>query len=95
VLARARLLRRLGRDEEALSAFARAIELEPPSFAVWSEYGKYLAELDRAAEARPWLTRALELPSPPEWDAELVRTARESILRALEGLGMQAPDEGG
>ena len=95
VLARARLLRRLGRDEEALSAFARALELEPPSFAVWSEYGKYLAELDRDAEARPWLTRALELPPPPEWDAELVRTARESILRALEGLEAQAPDGGG
>lgn len=81
-LERARLLRRLGRDEEALALFRAQAEREPEDYEVWSELGAYLHALGRKDEARPALEHALALEPPPGFPAEL-RASSMQRLRAL------------
>jgi tetratricopeptide (TPR) repeat protein len=78
-----RVLRRLGRDEEALDLMRRGCERMPDDFVAQSELGLYLVDLGRAAEASPYLERALALEPPPDWHPDVARDMRSRIERAL------------
>lgn len=84
LLERARALRRLGRDEEALAGFRAAAERAPASFEVWSELGSYLHALGRRDEARPVLERALELERPRGLPEEVWKGSREALRGLIE-----------
>lgn len=52
-------LSRLGRIEEALSECKKAIALDPDYGNPYNDIGVYLIDLGRAAEAIPWLEKAI------------------------------------
>jgi len=54
-------LRRLGRDEEALRAYRRAVEIEPDDALAWNNKGVSLRRLGRHEEALRAFERAYEL----------------------------------
>jgi Tfp pilus assembly protein PilF len=81
-LRRARLLRRLGRDDEAVAAFRALAGERPESFELAAELGAYLHELGHA-EARGELERALGLGSPAGMPAETFERAQERLRELL------------
>ena len=83
-LARARLLRRLGRDEEALATFRAAADRAPASFEIWSELGAYLHALERPEEAKTVIEHALELEVPASYPPEVRATAKNQLRKMLE-----------
>jgi Flp pilus assembly protein TadD len=83
-LQRARLLRRSGRDDEAVAAFHARAEAARDDYEVWSELGAYLHALGRAAEARPVIEHALTLDFPPGFPADLSRRSKEQLRALLE-----------
>jgi tetratricopeptide (TPR) repeat protein len=93
-LGRARLLRRLGRDAEAVDAFRRCGEARPDDFELWSELGSTLHALGRREEARPALERALELDPPPGVPEATRARAKERLRSLLEGAPNPPPDGG-
>jgi serine/threonine protein kinase len=54
-------LANLGRHEEALTCYERALEINPRDGIAWSNKGVALADLDRRAEALTCFERALEI----------------------------------
>jgi tetratricopeptide (TPR) repeat protein len=53
--------RKLDRNEEALAAFVDLKERDPDYLPTYQMAAKLLVELDRPADARPWLEAGLEL----------------------------------
>jgi Flp pilus assembly protein TadD len=91
-LRRARLLRRMQRHDEALTALEASAERAPRDFELWSELGTYLHSQGRLPEARHALEHALELEVPANLPAELGASAQQR-LRALLDTIPPAPDE--
>jgi len=89
-LKRARLLRRMQRDDEALAVMRACAERAPQDFELWSELGTYLYSKGRLAEAKATLEHALGLEVPASLPAEL----RESSKRRLKEL-LDKIDAGG
>src|SRR5262249_52568244 len=83
-LERARLLRRLGRDDDAVAAFRAQADAAPASYEIWSELGTYLHALGRDDEARPVIEHALTLELPPEFPSELREGSKERLRKLLE-----------
>ncbi|MSR62699.1 MAG: tetratricopeptide repeat protein [Planctomycetes bacterium] len=84
---KARLLRRLGRDEDALSTLRGCAERAPKDYELWSELGSYLHSLGRLQEARPALQHALELEPPASWPTEMRERSLQKLRETLD-----APD---
>lgn len=82
-LARARLLRRLGRDLEAAAALRTCAERAPLDFELWAELGTYLHSLGRRDEARLVLEHALTLEPPAAMPTELRESTKEHLRRLL------------
>ena len=61
-------LRQLGRSEEALKAFDKAVQLRPDDARSWTNLGDVLLELERPADALLSFQRALQF-NPRHWDA--------------------------
>jgi tetratricopeptide (TPR) repeat protein len=61
-------LQQLGRHEEALKAFDKAIQLAPDDALLWKNLGDVLLNLGRRAEALLGLQHALRL-NPRDWEA--------------------------
>ncbi len=61
-------LQRLGRREEALKAFDKAVQLNPEDAGLWSNLGNILLDLGRSADALLSFQHALTL-DPRHWDA--------------------------
>jgi len=93
-LERARLLRRLGRDEEAVAALRAVAEKAPASFELWSELATYLHSLGRTEEARPALEHALGLEIPASYPPGLGERSKERMRELLEGGDPNAKPEG-
>jgi tetratricopeptide (TPR) repeat protein len=74
--------RKLGRTEEARAVFAELKDRDPDYLPTYQMAGQLLTELDRPAEARPWLEAGLELARRLGND----KTAGE-LEQALEELG--------
>ncbi|NOT30679.1 MAG: tetratricopeptide repeat protein [Planctomycetes bacterium] len=81
-LEHARLLRRLGRDEQALSTLRGCLERAPESYEICSELGLFLHALGQVEEARAVIEKALLLELPANFPAEL-REGSKQRLRAL------------
>ncbi len=60
--------KKLDKKDEAMAAFAKAVELNPESYSANKEYGESLAKAQNFAEARKYYQRATEL-SPDDPDA--------------------------
>jgi tetratricopeptide (TPR) repeat protein len=73
-------LRQLGRLEEALQVFDRAVQLRPDDGEMWMNLGKALVDVNRQADALLTFQHVLKL-NPDHWDA----ANRAGIL--LHGLG--------
>ncbi len=73
--------RKLGRSEEALRAFTELRERDPDYLPTYQMAGQILTELDRPADARPWLEAGLLLAQRVGND----KTASE-LAQALEEL---------
>ena len=84
VLKRARLLRRLHRDDEALAALRACAERAPRDFELWSELGTYLHSQGRPAEAKAALEHALQLDIPSSMPAELRESAKRRLQEILD-----------
>ena len=54
-------LKQMGRLDDALSVFDKAVQLKPDDAELWKHFGGVLAALDRPAEALSSLQRALQL----------------------------------
>ena len=65
-----RILRRQGRNDEALKAFDKAAQLKPEDAELWTNLGKTLVDLGRPANALLSFQHALKL-TPRHWDAAL------------------------
>lgn len=79
-----KMLRLLGRTEEALALQQRlAADIEAGGF-VFEELGECLLALGRAPEARPYFARAFEMLSQVKWLAE-GEPARLNRMRELAG----------
>src|SRR5258708_7269786 len=61
-------LHRQGRQEEALKAFDKAVQLKPDDVELWVKLGAALAEFGRPAHALMTYQHALKL-GPRHWDA--------------------------
>ena len=61
-------LRKQGRNEEALKAFDKAVQLKPDDAGLWKNLGDVLIDLDRLDEAVLSLQHALKL-NPRHWEA--------------------------
>ncbi len=83
-LEHARILRRLGRDEEALAVYRAQAERAPQDYVVWSELGAYLHALGRLDQARPALEHALALEPPREFPPELRESSKQRLRTLLE-----------
>jgi tetratricopeptide (TPR) repeat protein len=81
-LRRARLLRSLERDDEAVAAFRALASERPESFELAAELGVYLHALGHP-EARGELERALGLGSPAGMPAETFERAKERLRELL------------
>ncbi|MFN7939945.1 MAG: tetratricopeptide repeat protein [Bryobacteraceae bacterium] len=76
--ARAWLLHRLGRSEEALEHLRLAVSIRPEDFRALDQLGVVLLSLDRAKEAEPFLRKAAGLaPRDPAVALHLGRTLLE------------------
>src|SRR5262249_38673536 len=78
-LRRARILKRLGRLDDALAAYQECAARAPQDFEVWSELASYLHELGRDEEARRAVDHALELDVPASYPAELRARAKDDL----------------
>jgi len=87
---KARLLRRLGRDAEALDTLRGCAERAPKDYELWSELGMYLHSLGRTEEARPALERALELGPPAGWPADMRERSLQKLRETLSALDAPA-----
>ena len=65
-----RILRRQGRNDEALKAFDKAAQLKPEDAELWTHLGKTLVDLGRPTDALLSFQHALKL-KPCHWDAAL------------------------
>jgi tetratricopeptide (TPR) repeat protein len=83
-LERARLLRRLGRDEEALAALRECARRAPASYEIRSELGLYLHSLGHLEEARTEIEQALTLEPPASFPPELRESSRQRLRALLE-----------
>jgi tetratricopeptide (TPR) repeat protein len=61
-------LQQLGRREEALKAFDKAVQLKPEDAGLWRNLGNVLAELQRSDEALRAYRQVLKL-NPRDWEA--------------------------
>jgi Flp pilus assembly protein TadD len=97
VLKRARLLRRLQRDDEALAALRGCAERAPRDFELWSELGSYLHSKGRLPEARAAIEHALELEVPAGFPSELRESAKRRLRELLDKLDAEStpPAPGG
>jgi Flp pilus assembly protein TadD len=94
-LAKARLLRRMERHDEAVAALRACAERAPQSYELWSELGAYLHALGRRAEARPALEHALGLEVPASLPVELRKGSKERLRALLEAPAGDAALTGG
>jgi tetratricopeptide (TPR) repeat protein len=60
----------LGRNDQALAASRKTVELDPDDFATWSLYARQLRSLGRLAEARDALVRGAACPGLAEHTQE-------------------------
>jgi Flp pilus assembly protein TadD len=90
----------LGRDEEALAVFDKAVQLKPDDANLWKSYGHALSRLDRSEEAVLSYRHALKLDSR-QWDAAykagllLHGLGRNAEALACFGLHENIPDDPG
>ena len=59
------MLENLGRDEEAVESYRKAIEIEPESVWYWTRLGPALERLDRIEEAAQAYRKATALEPKP------------------------------
>lgn len=91
---RARLLRRMQRDDEALAALRTCAERAPRDFELWSELGTYLHAQGRLAEARAVLEHALEIDVPANLPAALRESSKQRLRDLLDKLeSLPAPGQ--
>lgn len=84
VLEHARLLRRLGRDEQAITTLRSSLDRAPMSYEVCSELGLLLHALGRSEEARPVIEKALLLEPPASFPLELRENSKQRLRELLE-----------
>ena len=88
-LKRARILRRMQRDDEALEAMRACAERAPGDFELWSELGSYLHSQGRQVEAKAALEHALELEVPASMPPELRESSRRRLRELLDKLNAE------
>jgi protein O-mannosyl-transferase len=80
-LARARLLRRMGRDFEGAAALRACADRALADFELWAELALYLQTLGSLDEARKAATHALTLSPPAAMPPELQESTRARLLK--------------
>jgi Tfp pilus assembly protein PilF len=90
VVKRARLLRHMHRDDEALAALRECAERAPGDFELWSELGTYLNSQGRPAEAKAALEHALQLEVPANMPAELRESSRRRLQEILDKVNTES-----
>jgi len=81
-----RVLRHLGRLDEAVELMRQGCQRLPDDFVVQSEFGFFLLDLEREAEARRYLERALALEPPKDWHPDAAKDLVKKIEQALSDL---------
>jgi tetratricopeptide (TPR) repeat protein len=61
-------LKQMGRLDDALRVFDKAVQLKPDDAELWKQFGGVLVAVDRAADALVAFQRALQL-NPSHWEA--------------------------
>jgi tetratricopeptide (TPR) repeat protein len=85
LLAKARILWRSNRRDEALALLAELTRQRPDDYVVWSEYALWLDQEQGPEAARPIIEKALEMEPPASWPEELRSNSKEGLRKLLQG----------
>jgi tetratricopeptide (TPR) repeat protein len=68
-------------NEDAVSCFQKAIEINPTRLMHYIELGQTYAQMGRSADARKMITKGLAMPDVEKDDPELKRLGRETLAK--------------
>jgi tetratricopeptide (TPR) repeat protein len=68
-------------NEDAVSCFQKAIEINPTRLMHYIELGQTYAQMGRTADARKMITKGLAMPDVEKDDPELKRLGRETLAK--------------